>query len=61
FLMGLDDVYQPIRSNILTREPLPLVKTTFVVVSGEESHQNVTSIGTTSKAPSATAFTTKDF
>nr|GEW64886.1 hypothetical protein [Tanacetum cinerariifolium] len=41
FLMGLDDVYQPIRSNILTREPLPLVKIAFAVVSGEKSHWNV--------------------
>ncbi|GKG58812.1 hypothetical protein Tco_0594582, partial [Tanacetum coccineum] len=54
FLMGLDDVYQPIRSNIHTREPLPLVKTAFAVISGEESHRNVTSMGSTSKAPSAT-------
>nr|GEW39529.1 hypothetical protein [Tanacetum cinerariifolium] len=60
FLMGLDDVYQPIRSNILTREPLPLVKTAFAVVSREESHQNVTSIGNASKAPSIIAFAAKD-
>ncbi|GJW28883.1 hypothetical protein Tco_0045758 [Tanacetum coccineum] len=60
FLMGLDDVYQPIRSNILTKEPLPLVKTTFVVVSGEESHQNVTSMNNASKTPSATAFDVKE-
>ncbi|GKE90991.1 ribonuclease H-like domain-containing protein, partial [Tanacetum coccineum] len=52
FLMGLDDVYQPIRSNILTREPLPLVKTAFAVISGEESHRNVTSMGSTSKSSS---------
>ncbi|GJW77272.1 retrovirus-related pol polyprotein from transposon TNT 1-94 [Tanacetum coccineum] len=61
FLMGLDDVYQPIRSNILTREPLPLVKTAFAVISGEESHMNVTSMGITSKAPSTTAFAAKGF
>ncbi|GJX81265.1 reverse transcriptase domain-containing protein, partial [Tanacetum coccineum] len=41
FLMGLDDVYQPIRSNILMREPLPLMKTAFAIVSGEESHRNI--------------------
>ncbi|GJU77272.1 putative RNA-directed DNA polymerase [Tanacetum coccineum] len=35
FLMGLDDVYLLIRSDILTREPIPLVKTAFAVVSGE--------------------------
>ncbi|GJW76067.1 putative transcription factor interactor and regulator CCHC(Zn) family protein [Tanacetum coccineum] len=61
FLMGLDDVYQPIRSNILTREPLPLVKTAFAIISGEESHRNVISMGGTSKAPSATAFAAKGF
>ncbi|GKC76681.1 putative RNA-directed DNA polymerase [Tanacetum coccineum] len=43
FLMGLDDNYLAIRSNILTREPLPLVKVAFAIVSGEESHRNITS------------------
>ncbi|GJS83806.1 putative RNA-directed DNA polymerase [Tanacetum coccineum] len=33
FLMGLDDNYLAIRSNILTREPLPLVKAAFAIVS----------------------------
>nr|GEX76359.1 copia protein [Tanacetum cinerariifolium] len=40
-----DDVYQPIKSNILTRDPLPTVKTAFAVVSGEESHRNITFSG----------------
>ncbi|GJW38483.1 ribonuclease H-like domain-containing protein [Tanacetum coccineum] len=31
FLMGLDDSYLAIRSNILTRDPLPLVKATFAI------------------------------
>ncbi|GJV36473.1 ribonuclease H-like domain-containing protein [Tanacetum coccineum] len=53
FLMGLDDNYLAIRSNILTREPLPLVKVTFAIVSGEESHRNITSVGATK--PTATA------
>ncbi|GKE17895.1 putative RNA-directed DNA polymerase, partial [Tanacetum coccineum] len=61
FLMGLDDVYQPIRSNILTTEPLPLMKTTFAVISEEESHRNVTSIGSASKVPFATAFAAKGY
>ncbi|GJU77184.1 retrovirus-related pol polyprotein from transposon TNT 1-94 [Tanacetum coccineum] len=39
FLMGLDDVYCPIRSNLLTRDPLPTVKTAFSVISREESHR----------------------
>ncbi|GJX92341.1 ribonuclease H-like domain-containing protein [Tanacetum coccineum] len=51
FLMGLDDTYQPIRSNILIREPLPLVKTDFTIVSGEESHRNVTYMNNASKHP----------
>ncbi|KAM0050951.1 putative RNA-directed DNA polymerase [Helianthus debilis subsp. tardiflorus] len=45
FLMGLDDVYQPVRTNLLTREPLPTVKVAFSIVSREESHRN-SSIGT---------------
>ncbi|KAJ0623414.1 putative transcription factor interactor and regulator CCHC(Zn) family [Helianthus annuus] len=45
FLMGLDDVYQPVRTSLLTREPLPTVKVAFSIVSREESHRNA-SIGT---------------
>ncbi|XP_021985377.1 uncharacterized protein LOC110881416 [Helianthus annuus] len=39
FLMGLDDVYQPVRTNILTRQPFPSVKVAFSIVSREESHR----------------------
>ncbi|MFS7910247.1 putative transcription factor interactor and regulator CCHC(Zn) family [Helianthus anomalus] len=39
FLMGLDDIYQPVRSNLLTRDPLPTVKTAFSIISREESHR----------------------
>ncbi|KAJ0427481.1 putative transcription factor interactor and regulator CCHC(Zn) family [Helianthus annuus] len=39
FLMGLDDVYQSVRTNLLTREPLPTVKVAFSVISREESHR----------------------
>ncbi|KAJ0866536.1 putative RNA-directed DNA polymerase [Helianthus annuus] len=39
FLMGLDDVYQSVRTNLLTREPLPSVKVAFSVISREESHR----------------------
>nr|GEY33895.1 hypothetical protein [Tanacetum cinerariifolium] len=55
--MGLDESYLAIRSNILTREPLPLVKAAFVVVSGEESHRNATLVETTKST--ATAFAAK--
>ncbi|GKB38368.1 ribonuclease H-like domain-containing protein [Tanacetum coccineum] len=41
FLMGLNDVYQPIRSTILAKEPLPNVKDAFYVVSREESHRGL--------------------
>ncbi|GJV52987.1 ribonuclease H-like domain-containing protein [Tanacetum coccineum] len=59
FLMGLDESYLAIRSNILTREPLPLVKAAYVIVSGEESHRNATYVGTTK--PIATTFAAKTF
>ncbi|KAJ0503468.1 putative retrotransposon gag domain, retrotransposon Copia-like protein [Helianthus annuus] len=39
FLMGLDDVYQPVRTNLLTREPFPSVKATCALISREESHR----------------------
>ncbi|GJY78127.1 ribonuclease H-like domain-containing protein [Tanacetum coccineum] len=54
-----DESYLAIRSNILNREPLPLVKAAFAVVSGEESHRNATSVGATK--PTATAFVAKTF
>ncbi|GJZ06792.1 ribonuclease H-like domain-containing protein [Tanacetum coccineum] len=57
FLMGLDESYLAIRSNLLTREPLPSVKTAFSVISSEESHRNISSIVTTK--PTATAFLAK--
>nr|GEX92633.1 hypothetical protein [Tanacetum cinerariifolium] len=41
FLMGLNDVYQNIRSNILARDPLLDVKEAFNVVSREESHRGL--------------------
>ncbi|GJS63107.1 ribonuclease H-like domain-containing protein [Tanacetum coccineum] len=41
FLMGLNDVYQPIRSNLLARDPLPDVKDAFAVVVREESHRGL--------------------
>nr|GEU45875.1 ribonuclease H-like domain-containing protein [Tanacetum cinerariifolium] len=41
FLMGLNDVYQPIRSLILAKDPLPNVKDTFYIVSREESYRGL--------------------
>ncbi|KAJ0794493.1 putative RNA-directed DNA polymerase [Helianthus annuus] len=39
FLMGLDDVYQPVRTQLLTREPFPSVKAAYALISREESHR----------------------
>ncbi|XP_035845901.1 uncharacterized protein LOC118492183 [Helianthus annuus] len=39
FLMGLDDIYQPVRTNLLIRDPLPTIKTAFSIISREESHR----------------------
>ncbi|GJX73952.1 hypothetical protein Tco_0312547 [Tanacetum coccineum] len=39
--MGLNDVYQPLRSNLLAREPPPDVKEAFYVISREESHMGL--------------------
>ncbi|GJV52687.1 ribonuclease H-like domain-containing protein [Tanacetum coccineum] len=41
FLMGLDDYYQPVRSSLLTRDPLHEVKDAYNVISREESHRGV--------------------
>ncbi|GJS35937.1 hypothetical protein Tco_0534319 [Tanacetum coccineum] len=55
----LDKSYLEIRSNILARKHLPLIKAAFVVVSGEESHRNATSVEATK--PVATTFVAKTF
>nr|GEY78871.1 hypothetical protein [Tanacetum cinerariifolium] len=39
--MGLDDVYAPIRSTILTIEPLPTIKEAFSLMSMDESHRTM--------------------
>ncbi|GJZ62009.1 ribonuclease H-like domain-containing protein [Tanacetum coccineum] len=41
FLMGLDDSYMQIRSNILSRDPLPDVRGAYAIISSEESHRVV--------------------
>ncbi|KAK1410403.1 hypothetical protein QVD17_36940 [Tagetes erecta] len=58
FLMGLDDSYQPLRTNILSKEPLPTVKVAFSMISAEESHResNTTTLNTKAQA---TAFNSK--
>ncbi|GJZ01150.1 ribonuclease H-like domain-containing protein [Tanacetum coccineum] len=56
FLMGLEDVYQPIKSSILTREILPEVNDAFVIVSREESHRGIPSSSVKTDKPQAYAF-----
>nr|GEV68538.1 ribonuclease H-like domain-containing protein [Tanacetum cinerariifolium] len=55
FLMGLDDIYQPIRSSILTREVLPEAKDAFLIISREESHKRIPSSSGTVKNEKAQA------
>jgi hypothetical protein len=33
FLIGLDSIYQHVRTNLLTRDPLPTVKAAFALIS----------------------------
>ncbi|XP_071727532.1 uncharacterized protein [Rutidosis leptorrhynchoides] len=53
FLMGLDNVYMSTRSNLLLRDPLPDVKSTFAILSREESHRGVSGVGTSKSLNSA--------
>ncbi|KAL9996132.1 putative RNA-directed DNA polymerase [Helianthus debilis subsp. tardiflorus] len=43
FLMGLDSMYQGVRTNLLMKETLPTIKEAFAIVSREESHRNYSS------------------
>ncbi|KAJ0939291.1 hypothetical protein HanRHA438_Chr02g0059401 [Helianthus annuus] len=40
FLLGLDGVYEGVRTNLLMKETLPSVKEAFAIVSREECHRN---------------------
>ncbi|GJT56681.1 ribonuclease H-like domain-containing protein [Tanacetum coccineum] len=59
-LMGLNDVFQPIRSSLLSRETLLDVKDTFAIVSREKSHRGIasSSVGSSSK-PQVSSFVAK--
>nr|XP_043611507.1 uncharacterized protein LOC122583139 [Erigeron canadensis] len=50
FLMGLDDIYMHVRSNILTKDPLPDVKTAYSLISREESHRGISSSSMSQKS-----------
>nr|XP_043639162.1 uncharacterized protein LOC122610233 [Erigeron canadensis] len=43
FLMGLDDMYVNVRSTILTKKPLPDLKTAYSILSRDESHRGLSS------------------
>ncbi|GJT48244.1 ribonuclease H-like domain-containing protein [Tanacetum coccineum] len=49
FLMGLNDCYMHIRSNILSRDVLPDVRNAYAIISREESHRVVSSSGTSQR------------
>ncbi|GJZ99299.1 hypothetical protein Tco_0671850, partial [Tanacetum coccineum] len=59
FLIGLNDFYQPIRSTILAKDPLPNVKDAFYVVSKEESHRGLHPGGSGSNKSQPAAFVVK--
>nr|GEW58639.1 ribonuclease H-like domain-containing protein [Tanacetum cinerariifolium]GEW60987.1 ribonuclease H-like domain-containing protein [Tanacetum cinerariifolium] len=40
FLMGVDEVYASVRSNIFIIDPIPNVKSAFATLSRDESHRN---------------------
>nr|GEV88699.1 hypothetical protein [Tanacetum cinerariifolium] len=58
FVMGLDDIYAPIRSTLLTTNPLPTIKEVFSLLSRDESHRNIHSGGSEVKSGSS-AFVSK--
>ncbi|GJQ93976.1 ribonuclease H-like domain-containing protein [Tanacetum coccineum] len=59
FLMGLDNIYQPIRSSLLTKKILSEVKDAFVIISSEESHREIPSSSVKSEKPQVSAFVSK--
>ncbi|KAK1420482.1 hypothetical protein QVD17_22111 [Tagetes erecta] len=58
FFMGLDDTYQPLRTSLLSKEPLPSVKSAFAIISAEESHRN-TNFNSHISKPQVSAFVSK--
>ncbi|GJW50861.1 ribonuclease H-like domain-containing protein [Tanacetum coccineum] len=55
----IDDVYQPIRSSILTREILPEVKDDFVIISREDSHRGMPTSSVKTEKPQVSAFVSR--
>ncbi|GKB74116.1 hypothetical protein Tco_0935528 [Tanacetum coccineum] len=56
FLMALDEVYAPIRSIILTTDPIPDVKGAFATLSRDESHRSTQSYNVSKTSNGNTAF-----
>ncbi|GJY11765.1 ribonuclease H-like domain-containing protein [Tanacetum coccineum] len=59
FLMGLDDIYQPIRNSLLTREILREVKDAFVINYREESHREIPPSSVKFDNPHVSAFVSR--
>ncbi|GJY11766.1 ribonuclease H-like domain-containing protein [Tanacetum coccineum] len=59
FHIGLDDIYQPIRSSLLTRKILREVKDAFVINSREESHREIPPSFVKSDKPHVSAFVSR--
>lgn len=56
FLMGLNDSYTSIRSQILKMSPLPSVGHAFTIISQEESHRSISAAAVYPVDTSASAF-----
>ncbi|XP_071739846.1 uncharacterized protein [Rutidosis leptorrhynchoides] len=61
FLMGLNESFSSIRSNILSREPLPSIKSAFAIISREESHRNSLNVNVGNKGQSSAFLVSKTF
>ncbi|XP_073310027.1 uncharacterized protein [Primulina huaijiensis] len=59
FLMGLNDSYGTIRSQILLMNPLPSVSQAYSLISQEESHRHVMTFQPISDAPTTAFYSSK--
>nr|GEU72864.1 ribonuclease H-like domain-containing protein [Tanacetum cinerariifolium] len=59
FLIGLNDIYQPIKSVILANNPLPNVKDAFYVLSREDFHRGLHLVGSSTNKSQCAAFVVK--
>lgn len=56
FLMGLNDSYSQIRSQILIMNPLPSIGQAFAMISQEESHRSLMNVSSPVLEPNLSAF-----